>query len=98
MLSHYLWLIGLPITGPWFDVERYFFHMIFLMCGTQLAKMNENKTDKRYRYPESFILVIGHIRLCFHLPYRQTEGIVRVTSKRLPNHPSYSQTNRRVNK
>ena len=61
---------------------------------SELAKMNENKTGKKYRYPESFILVIGHIRLCFHPPYRQTEGIVKVTGKRLPNHPSYSQINR----
>jgi hypothetical protein len=52
--------------------------MIFLIWGLEIAKMNENKACKKYRYPESFILVIGNIRLCFHLSYRQKEGIVKV--------------------
>ena len=60
--------------------------------------MNENKNGKKYKFPNSFILVIGHIRLCFHLPYRQTEGIIKATGKSLPDHPSYSQICRRVNK
>jgi hypothetical protein len=63
-----------------------------------LAKMNENKNGKKYKFPDSFILIIGHIRLCFHLPYRQTEGIIKATGKILPDHPSYSQICRRVNK
>ena len=63
-----------------------------------LAKMNGNKNGKKYKFPNSFILVIGHIRLCFHLPYRQTEGIIKATGKSLPDHPSYSQICRRVNK
>ena len=63
-----------------------------------LARMNENKSGKKYQFPDSFILVIGYIRLCFHLPYRQTEGIIKATGKSLPNHPSYSQICRRVNK
>ena len=63
-----------------------------------LAKMNENKNGKKYKFPDSFILVIGHIRLCFHLPYRQTEGIIKATGKILSDHPSYSQICRRVNK
>ena len=63
-----------------------------------LAKMNKNKNGKKYKFPDSFILVIGHIRLCFHLPYRQTEGIIKATGKSLPDHPSYSQIRRRVNK
>ena len=64
-----------------------------------LARMNRNKKGKKYKYPESFILVIGHIRLYFHLPYRQTQGIIKATvGKRLPDHPSYSQISRRVNK
>jgi Transposase DDE domain len=63
-----------------------------------LDRMNENKNGKKYKFPDSFILVIGHIRLCFHLPYRQTEGIIKATGKSLPDHPSYSQICRRVNK
>jgi hypothetical protein len=63
-----------------------------------LAKMNENKKGKKYQFPDSFIVSIGYIRLCFHLPYRQIEGIIKATGKSLPDHPSYSQICRRVNK
>ena len=38
------------------------------------------------------------MRIYFHLPYRQTEGIIKATGKNLPDHPSYSQICRRVNK
>ena len=60
--------------------------------------MNENKEGKKYRYPNSFILVIGYIRVCFHLPYRQTEGIIKATGKNIPNHPSYGQLCRRLSR
>jgi hypothetical protein len=63
-----------------------------------LAKMNENKNGKKYQFPDSFILAIGHIRVFFHLPYRQSEGIIKAIGKSLPEHPSYSQICRRVNK
>jgi hypothetical protein len=63
-----------------------------------LAKMNENKNGKKYQFPDSFILAIGHIRVFFHLPYRQSEGIIKAIGKGLPEHPSYSQICRRVNK
>jgi hypothetical protein len=63
-----------------------------------LARMNKNKNGKKYKFPDSFILVIGYIRVYFHLPYRQTEGIIKATGKNLPDHPSYSQICRRVNK
>ena len=57
---------------------------------------------KKYRFPESFILIIGNIRAYFHLPYRQTEGIIKATLGKslLPvdKKPSYSQTCRRTNK
>src|SRR5215210_8378088 len=59
--------------------------------------MNENKKGRKFIYPDSFILVIGYVRLYFHLPYRQTEGIIKATGKNLPSHPSYSQINRRIN-
>ncbi len=49
--------------------------------------------------PDYFIFVISHIRVYFHLPYRQTEGIIKATiGKNLPDHPCYSQICRRVNK
>ena len=49
--------------------------------------MNKNKNGKKYKFPDSFILAIGHIRLWFYLPYRQTEGIIKATGKSLPDHP-----------
>jgi hypothetical protein len=63
-----------------------------------LSRMNENKNGKKYKFPDSFILAISHIRVYFQLPYRQTEGIIKATGKCLPDHPSYSQICRRVNK
>ena len=64
-----------------------------------LVRMNENKNGKKYKFPDSFIFVIGHIRVSFHLPYRQTGGIIKATiGKNLPDHPCYSQICRRVNK
>lgn len=65
---------------------------------SELARMNENKEGKKYRYPNSFILVIGYIRVYFHLPYRQTEGIIKATGKNMPNHPSYGQICRRLSR
>ena len=57
---------------------------------------------KKYRFPDSLILIIGNIRAYFHLPYRQTEGIIKATLGKslLPvdKKPSYSQTCRRTNK
>jgi len=44
-----------------------------------LARMNENKNGKKYKFPDSFILIISHIKIYFHLPYRQTEGIIKAT-------------------
>jgi DDE family transposase len=38
------------------------------------------------------------MRLYVQLPYRQTEGIMKATGKNLPNHLSYSQICRKVNK
>ena len=56
---------------------------------TVLAKMNENKKGRKLVYPESYILVVAHVRISLHLPYRQTEGIIKATGKNLPSHPSY---------
>ena len=67
-----------------------------------LATMNENKKGKKYKFPDSFILIISYIRVYFHLPYRQTEGIIKATiGKSIPDYkqpPSYSQICRRTNK
>jgi Transposase DDE domain len=70
------------------------------MWDVNLDKMNENKKGKPYSFPDSFLLIIGYMRIYFHLPYRQTEGIIKASGKNLPVHPtSYSQIcRRRVNK
>ncbi len=54
--------------------------------------------------PDSFILIISHIKVYLHLPYRQTEGIIKATVvgksilKDKQPIPSYSQICRRTNK
>ena len=67
--------------------------------GYELERMNEGKKGKPFKFPDSFILVIGYIRYSFHLPYRQTEGIIKATGKRLSaNPPSYGQICKRINR
>lgn len=67
--------------------------------GSEIEKMNINKKGKPFVFPDSFILAIGYIRYLFHLPYRQTQGIIKATGKRLPaNPPSYGHICKRINK
>lgn len=67
--------------------------------GYELDRMNEGKKGKPFVFPNSFILVIGYIRYSFHLPYRQTEGIIKATGKRLPSKsPSYGHICKRINR
>ena len=67
--------------------------------GQEIERMNRNKKGKPFVFPDSFILAIGYIRYSFHLPYRQTEGIIKATGKRLPaNPPNYGQICKRINK
>ena len=65
--------------------------MIFLIVGwgSEPEKMNENKKDKPFKFPESFILVIRYIRYLFHPPYKQTEGVIKARGKRSLVNPSY---------
>jgi transposase len=77
--------------------EILFSHGFLDEWDTVLAKMNENKKGRKFVYPESFILAVGYIRICFHLPYRQTEGIIKATGKSLPGHPSYGHMCKRIN-
>jgi hypothetical protein len=65
---------------------------------SDLERMNKNKNGKPFIFPDSFILVIGYIRISFHLPYRQMEGIIKATGKRLPANPSYGHICKRMNK
>ncbi len=81
------------------DVVRYFSYDFLDVWDPELERMNENKDDKPFTFPDSFILVISHIRSYFHLPYRQTEGVIKATGKNLlPSHPSYGRICKRINK
>jgi Transposase DDE domain len=43
--------------------------------------------------------LLGYVKAYFHLPYRQTEGVVRAhAANKIPSIPNYSTINRRVNK
>jgi hypothetical protein len=65
----------------------------------ELDYMNNGKEGASYRYPNSFVQLLGYMRAYFHLPYRQAEGVVRDhASNKLPSIPDYSTINRRVNK
>ena len=44
---------------------------------SELSEMNKNKEGRKFVYPDSFIKLLGYMRAYFHLPYRQTEGVVR---------------------
>jgi hypothetical protein len=60
--------------------------------------MNKDKMGKPFLFPNSFILAIGYIRYSFHLPYRQTEGIIKAIGKNLPEKPpSYGHICKRIN-
>jgi hypothetical protein len=65
----------------------------------ELEKMNEGKEGRKFVYPDSFIKLLGYMRAHFHLPYRQTEGIVRAhASYTLPSIADYSRICRRINR
>jgi hypothetical protein len=66
---------------------------------SDLDGMNEGKEGAAYRYPDSFVQLLGYMRVYFHLPYRQTEGVVRAhATDKVPSVPDYSTVNRRINK
>jgi IS5 family transposase len=66
---------------------------------SELEKMNECKEGRKFVYPDSFIKLLGYVRAYFHLPYRQTEGIVRAhAANTLPSIPDYSRICRRINR
>ena len=66
---------------------------------SELSEMNKNKEGRKFVYPDSFIKLLGYMRAYFHLPYRQTEGIVREHAfNTLPSIPDYSNISRRINR
>lgn len=64
----------------------------------ELELMNRDKVGEPYAYPNSFLQLLGYMRTYFHLPYRQTEGVIRAhAGNKVPSIPHYSTINRRVN-
>ena len=47
-------ILGFDMIGNW---ER------------ELKEMNKDKVDKPFRYPNTFLLLLGYAKLYFHLPY-----------------------------
>ena len=43
---------------------------------SELDRMNDGKRSAQYQYPYSFIQLLGYMKIYFHLPYRQAEGVV----------------------
>jgi hypothetical protein len=63
----------------------------------ELEQMNEAKVGEPYHYPDSFVHLLGYMRVYFRLPYRQTEGVVvrAHAGKKVPSIPDYSSTIRK---
>lgn len=65
----------------------------------ELDMMNRGKEGKTFKYPDSFMQTLGYARAYLHLPYRQTEGLIRTHMKDTMKHtPTYSAIFKRVNK
>jgi len=65
----------------------------------ELADMNRGKLGEPFHYPDTFVLMLGYAKAYFHLPYRQTEGIVKGYAKnKIPSIPDFSTINRRINR
>ena len=67
---------------------------------TELKKMNKGKIGEPFHYPNTFLLLLGHAKAYFHLPYRQTkEGITQADAKgKLSPIPDFTTINRRINR
>jgi hypothetical protein len=56
----------------------------------ELERMNEGRKGAAYDYHDSFVQLLGYVKAYFHLPYRQTEGVVRAyAAKKVPSIPNY---------
>jgi hypothetical protein len=64
----------------------------------ELAVMNRQKRGRRFLFPDSFMKMLGYVRVYFGLPYRQTEGLVRTYGAAVPAVPDYTAIHKRINK
>lgn len=59
--------------------------------------MNDNKKGRRYQYPDSFMKILGYVKVYFGLPYRQTEGLIRAyCGMTIPAVPDYTVIHKRI--
>jgi len=47
----------------------------------ELKQLNKTKVGEPYHYPNTLIMLLGFIRILYHLPYRQLEGFIRTLAK-----------------
>ncbi len=66
--------------------------------GTELKEMNHKKEGHQFVYPESFMEALGYCHLYLHLPFRQTEGLIKSHLSSKTKTPTYSAIWKRVNK
>lgn len=66
--------------------------------STELKEMNRGKEGRRYVYPETFMEALGYCHLYLHLPFRQTEGLIKSHLQEKSKTPTYSAIWKRVNK
>ena len=57
--------------------------------GTKLKEMNRRKEGHQYVYPESFMEALGYYHAYLHLPYRQTEVLIKSHLKEKSKTPTY---------
>jgi len=64
----------------------------------ELAEMNCRKQGRKFLFPESFMKIVGYAKVYFGLPYRQTEGLLRTYSTKIPKVPDYTAIHKRINR
>lgn len=64
----------------------------------ELAIMNSNKRGRRYQFLDSFMKMLGYVKVYFGLGYRQTEGLIRTYHTMVPQVPDYTAIHKRINK
>ncbi len=43
---------------------------------TELKEMNKDKVGEPFHYPDTFLLLLGYVKVYFHLPFRQTREVL----------------------
>ncbi|MDE1816521.1 MAG: hypothetical protein KGI11_08190 [Thaumarchaeota archaeon] len=56
--------------------------------------MNRGKQGRRFLFPESFMKLVGYAKTDFGLPYRQTEGLLRIYGDTIPRYKTIPQCTR----